>query len=189
MRSRHKAARVLGNAAAQNDVSEDELIELADRSMQKIELLAEVATAAARATTERKLNALAVSLARGIAGDDLVAGSERLMVAAIADLEPIHLAVMTCLLSRPPTFGTDEEWRKALSEPPSRACGWLPAEVAGALPEVGSVIEAIFASLQRNGLVVDTAIGTLDYQARYVLTDCGLRCLERLEDLEWMTSA
>jgi hypothetical protein len=187
-RSRHKAARVLADAAAQNEVSEDELIELADRSPQKIELLAEVASAAARATTERKLNALAASLARGIAGDDLVAGSERLMVAAIADLEPIHLAVMLRLLSRPPMFDSDEEWRKALSEPPSRAYGWLPTEVTRALPEIGSVIEAIFASLQRNGLVVDKAIGTLDYQARYVLSDFGLRCLERLEDLEGMVS-
>jgi hypothetical protein len=188
-RSRHKAARVLADAAAQNEMSEDELIELADRSPQKIELLAEVATAAARATTERKLKALAASLSRGIAGDDLAAGRERLVVAAVADLEPIHLAVMTRLLLRPPMFDSDVEWRKALSEPPSRAYGWLRAEVAGALPEIGSVIEAIFATLQRNGLVVDTAIGTIDYRARYVLTDFGLRCLECLENLDCWASA
>lgn len=181
-RARHKAARVLTDAADQNHVSEDELIDQAERSPQKTELVAEVVNAAARATTEQKLSALASSLARGVAGDDYAAARERLIVAALADLEPIHLAVMSCLRSRPPMYGSDEDWRKAMSERPAGAYGWLPAEVMGRLPEAAPVIDAVFAALQRHGLVIDTAIGTVSYQERYVVTDFGLRCLHWLED-------
>lgn len=176
-RARHKAARVLVDAAAHNEVSEDELIDVAARSQQKTELVADVVNAAARATSEQKLDALASALARGIAGDDYAAARERLIVAALAELEPVHLAVMACLRSQPPTYLSQQEWREAMRNRPDGAYGWLSTEVVKELPEAASVIEVILATLQRHGLIVDTAIGTIGYKARYAVTDFGLNCL------------
>jgi hypothetical protein len=51
-----KAARVLADAAAQNGISEDQLIDMAARSSQKTELAAEVVNAAARSTTQIRVN-------------------------------------------------------------------------------------------------------------------------------------
>lgn len=180
-RARQKAACVLTDAATQSEVTEDELIEMAERSPQKTELVAEVVNAAARATTDQKLRVLASSLSRGITGDDYAAARERLVVTAMADLEPMHLAVMTCLRSRPPTYSTEEDWREAMRNRPDGAYGWLIPEVIECLPDAGPVIEAVFAALQRHGLIIDTAIGTIGYKVRYAITDFGLRCLGWLE--------
>jgi hypothetical protein len=122
-RAREKAARVLTEAATENGVSEDQLIDMAESSPQKTELAAEVLSAAARATTEQKLRALAGAFARGLRGDDYIAARERLMVAALADLEPLHVDVMNCLLSRPPMYRSEEEWRAAMSNRPPGAYG------------------------------------------------------------------
>jgi hypothetical protein len=180
-RARRKATRVVADAAAQGGVSEDQLIEMAEQSSQKTELAVEAINAATRATTEQKLRALASSLARGVQGDDNAAAQERITVAALTDLEPLHVAVLKCLVSRPPMYSSEEEWRKVAHNPPSGAYGWLPGEVAEQLPEVTLIIDAVFASLNRHGLVIDTAIGTVSYKARYAVTDFGHRCLEWLE--------
>lgn len=180
-RARQKAARVVTDAAAQNGVSEDQLISEAEHSSQKTELAAEVIYAATRATTEQKLKALAMALARGVQGDDNIAAQERITVAALADLEPLHIAVMTCLLTQPPSSSSEEKWQEVLRNPPDGAYGWLPSEVVEKLPETEPVIDAIFAALDRHGLVIDTAIGTLGYKARYVATSFGRRCLDWLE--------
>lgn len=182
--AREKAARVLADAAAENGVGEDQLIDMAESSSQKVELAAEVLNAAARATTEQKLKALAGAFARGVRGDDYIAARERLMVAALADLEPLHVDVMSCLLSRPPMYRSEEDWRGAMSNRPAGAYGWLPGEVIERLPEVSPVIDGVFAALVRHGLVVDTAIGTVGYKARYAVTEFGLWCLGWLEDHE-----
>lgn len=181
-RARQKAARVLADAAAQSGVSEDQLIDMAERSPQKTELASEVVNSAARSTTEQKLKALASALARGIQGDDNTAARERLTVAALADLEPLHIAVLTCLLSQPPMYGSEEDWQEAMRNRPKGAYGWLPREVSERFPEIGPVIHAIFAALERHGLVTDTAIGTLGYQARYAVTEFGSRCLGWLKE-------
>jgi hypothetical protein len=173
-RARERAARVLADAAAENGVSEDQLIDMAERSLQKTELAAEALSAAARATTEQKLKAFAGTFARGVRGDDYIAARERLMVAALADLEPLHIDVMSCLLSRPPMYRSEEDWRVAMSDRPAGAYGWLPDEVVQRLPETGPVIDGVFAALVRHGLVVDTAIGTVSYKARYAATEFGL---------------
>lgn len=81
-------------------------------------------------------------------------------------------------------YQTDADWHKAMRERPGNAHGWLPAEVAEKLPDTAPVIDAIFAALQRHGLITDTAIGTFDYQPRYAITDFGLRCLTCLQDHE-----
>jgi hypothetical protein len=176
-RARHKAVRVLADAAAQNGVSEHELIDMAERSSQKTELAAEVVNAAARATTEQKLRALAMALARGVQGDDNIAAQERITVAALSDLEPLDIAVITCLISRPPSYDSEEKWQEVICNAPNGAYGWLPGEVVEELPETAPVIDAIFAALDRHGLVVDTALGTLDYKARYAVTSFGRRCM------------
>ena len=180
-RARHKAVRVLADAAAQNGVSEDQLIGMAEGSSQKTELAAEVINAAARSTTEQKLKALAMALARGVQGDDNIAAQERITVAALADLEPLHISVMTCLLSQPPTFSSEEEWQEMMRNPPDGAYGWLPGEMVDKLPETAPVIDAVFAALDRHGLVIDTAIGTIGYKARYAVTGFGRRCLNWLK--------
>ena len=179
-RSRHKAARVLSDAAAENGTTEDKLIDEANSSSQKSELVAEVVNAAARSTTEQKLKALASALARGVEGDDNVAARERLIVAALADLEPLHIGVMKCLLSRPPMYSSEEDWQRSMLNRPEDAHGWLPSEVTENLPEAGPVIGVIIAALERHHLVVDTAIGTVSYEARYMITDFGLQCLRWL---------
>jgi hypothetical protein len=180
-RARRKANRVVADAAAQTGVSEDQLIEMAEQSPQKTELAVEAINAATRATTEQKLRALASSLARGVQGDDNTAAQERITVAALTDLEPLHVAVMMCLLSQPPTFKSENEWQEAMRNRPSCAYGWLPSEVSERLPEVAQIIDAVFASLNRYGLVIDSAIGTAGYNARYAVTDFGCRCLGYLE--------
>lgn len=134
-RARHKAARVLTDAAAQNKVTEDKLVETAERSPQKTELLTEAVNAAARSTTDQKLKALASAVARGVAGDDNTAAQERITVAALADIEPLHIAVMNCLLLRPPMYRSEEQWQEAMRNPRRGAYGWLPEEVAEKLPE------------------------------------------------------
>jgi hypothetical protein len=179
-RARRKAARVLAEAAARNEVTEDELIEVAERSSQKTELVAEAVLAAARATTEEKLDALAISLADGIAGDDYAAAQERLVVEALSDLEPIHIDVMTCLVTKPPMYESDDEWREAMRDRPRGAYGWLPSEVTIEIQQAAPVIEPILATLERHGLVLDTAVGTLGYRARYAVSDFGVRCLDLL---------
>lgn len=180
-RARHQAERVLADAAARNGISEDDLIGMAEQSSQKTELTAEVVNAAARATTEQKLRALATALARGVQGDDNIAAQERVKVAALADLEPLHIAVMTCLLSRPPHYDSEEKWQEVMREPPNGAYGWLPDEVVEKLPETAPVIDAILAALNRSGLVFDTAIGTVGYKARYAATGFGRQCLDWLQ--------
>lgn len=179
--ARRKATRVVTDAAAQSGVSEDQLIEMAEQSSQKTELAVEAINAATRATTEQKLRALGSSLARGVQGDDNTAAQERITVAALTDLEPLHVAVMKCLLSQPPMFKSEKEWQEAMSNHPSGAYGWLSSEVSDRLPEATPIIDAVFASLNRHGLIIDTAIGTLGYKARYAVTDFGRRCIEWLE--------
>lgn len=181
-RGRHKAARVLADAAAQNGTTEVRLIDQASHSSQKSELAAEVVNAAARSTTERKLKALASALARGVAGSDNIAARERLVVAALADLEPLHIAVMKCLLSRPPMYSSEEDWQQVMLNRPEGAHGWLSGEVTERLPEAGPVIGVVFATLERHYLVIDTAIGTVSYKARYTVTDFGLQCLGWLRE-------
>ena len=181
-RARENAARVLADAAAHSGVSEDQLIAMAESSSQKAQLAAEVLEAAARATAEQKLRALAEAFARGVKGDDFIAARERLLVAALADMEPLHMAVMRCLLSRPAMYSSEADWRRVMSDRPGGAYGWLTGELREKIPEIAPVIDGVLAALIRHGLVVDTAIGTVGYQARYAVTEFGLWCLGWLED-------
>lgn len=180
-RARQKAARALVQAADESGVSEDQFLDMAESSAQKSELAVEALNAAACATTEQKLRALASALSRGVGGDDNQAAKERMVVAALADLEPLHVAVLSCLNSPPPEYPTEEGRPPTMFNRPGGAFGWTPGEVIMTMPEAVHVGDAIFATLQRHGLVVDTAIGTLDYSARYALTEFGVSCLRWLE--------
>lgn len=93
------AAAMLGLAADELDQEPKELLEKAKAAEDAAQLLHESIAAAAETFYDWKVQALAKALANGLAEDLAHVDESRLLVRALADLEPIHLRVLKRLPS------------------------------------------------------------------------------------------
>jgi hypothetical protein len=94
---RQSAAKVLDDASRRLGRSPDDVVELATRSPQSAQLLAEALFAAARTVNEQKIRALARALANGLRDDEARPDEEQLVVAALGEVEAPHIKVLTHL--------------------------------------------------------------------------------------------
>ncbi|MGY2079955.1 hypothetical protein [Modestobacter sp. SYSU DS0657] len=89
--------QVLDDASRRLGRSPNDVVELATRSPQSAQLLAEALFAAARTVNEQKIRALARALANGLRDDVARPDEEQLVVAALGEVEAPHIKVLTHL--------------------------------------------------------------------------------------------
>jgi hypothetical protein len=167
-----RAARAVEKAAEILDVGLDILEERATSHDARLELLARIMEAAARAPLEEKIAALGRVLADGLRNDGSV--SEALILAAaLADLEAPHIAVLMYVTENP--VPPESVWT---TETAPR--GWERADLAKVLPEIAGVLDGLIATLAGHGLLRTLGDGTWDgigASSMYGATLLGHRCL------------
>ena len=168
-----RAALAIEQAAEILEVGLDIFEERATAYDDRIELLARVLEAAARAPLKEKVTALARVLAYGLDEDGSVHEAMTL-AAALADLEAAHIFLLHYLAVSP--------------APPESPRGWQASQVADAIPEIVGVVDGLVAVLAGHGLIRDqggtTYPGSIG-PAVWKVTALGERCLLLLgEDLQ-----
>lgn len=93
----HSAARMVEEAAEVRGSSPQDLIDEVMQHPDTAQLLADALQAAADTFDRRKVSALARALANGAATDGTRVDSERLMIRALADLDPAHIRLLQLL--------------------------------------------------------------------------------------------
>jgi hypothetical protein len=88
------AAGVIAGASEELHVEPDEVLDLARSSPERVELLAAALLAASHTFNQQKVRALATAVANGLGDDDARVDQERLIVAALADLEAPHIKLL-----------------------------------------------------------------------------------------------
>ncbi len=176
-RWRDKAGRALQVAADALDAGLDIFDERLPGHDERVELLARVIEAAARSTLEAKVTALGRVLADGLReeGDT---DEALLLAAALAAIEGPHVGVLAHLHAHPQI---PAELVRAGVE---SSIGWRPDQVAHELPQVGGVVEAVFAVLAGHGLIRDA--GAINYPGTigpsiWRIATLGRRCLFLLD--------
>jgi hypothetical protein len=169
-----RSARALDSAAQLLDVGLDILEEKAASHDARLELLARVLEAAARASLDRKVQALAAALAQGLVDDGSV--HEALVLAdALSEVEAGHMLVLNLLNSTPsPPEGANSP------KPEDRPEGWTASQVASAMPWVAEIVDALFAVLAGRGLIRSQAGGSwigIRGAGHYAISPLGQRCL------------
>jgi hypothetical protein len=163
-------------AAATANLTPEELLEriLADENL--LELAAAVIAAAAETALDAKVRALGQALARG-ATDEAMIDVERFLVGTLAALEAPHVRVLGQIAQRYDDYGSP-----AGPDGRPRAYGWTLAALEAHLLRLAPVLQPVLGILSANGLITDTAIGSLDYNPRWVITESGRTVLHMLED-------
>ncbi|MGY1593094.1 hypothetical protein ACI79D_14030 [Geodermatophilus sp. SYSU D00708] len=147
--------------------------ERSPRYDERLELMARVIDAAARATLHEKIKALGHVLADGLNDDDHI--DEALVLAAgLAVLEAPHVAVLDRLDVQP--------------EPPAElivarrdsTLGWRNEHLRHALPQLSTVLDGVIAVLTAQGLIADLRgqdWSTVQGGPTWKITPLGRRCL------------
>lgn len=167
-----RAARAVETAAEILDVGLDILEERTASDDARMELLARVLEAAARAPLEEKIVALGRVLADGLREDGSI--SEALILAAaLADLEAPHISVLKHIVDNPVpprvTWTMEAEPR-----------GWERSHLTKVIPEAAGVIDGLIATLARHGLLRTLGDETWEgvgASSMYGATPLGQRCL------------
>lgn len=104
-------------------------------------LLADAVDAASRSVLETKIDALAATLVAGaLADDDAAVHAESLVLAALADVETPHVAVLSAMLTKG-RYGIHGR-------------SWSTKGLAEELPQYRRVMSPVLATLARHGLVL-----------------------------------
>ena len=143
------AAKALDDASRRLGRSPDDVVELATRSPQSAQLLAEALSAAARTIDEQKIRALARALANGLREDQARPDEEQLVVAALAEVEAPHIKVLTHL--GPERARTRTQASGLRSRTPTTR-GRRPASLAEECQLSRASVRAVLSVLQRAGM-------------------------------------
>jgi hypothetical protein len=181
-RRRARGQRALAVAAAEAAIAPEELLQRILRDERLLDLAAAVVAAASETMLESKIRTLGRALATGVlAADNAVVDEQRFLVDTLAVLEAPHLRVLHQLSIEHEGYGsaTSSEGRR-------RAYGWSIGDLSAQLPGLTLVLRPVLRILAGRELILDTAVGTLDYVAgeaeRWVVTEFGRRCLALLEE-------
>ena len=191
------AARTVEEAAEARGKSPQGLVDGLMQQPETAQLLADAMQAAADTFDRRKVSALARALANGAANDGTRVDSERLMIRALADLDPAHVRLLH-MLSR--SLGRNHPWT-AQRLRSLRTFGPEGEE----LPVLNANVFELMPVLLRHGLAEENADARWDAQvnaiadlmeeedqrlpmrgarpieAEFVLTDFGRRALDYLQ--------
>lgn len=148
---RQSAAHVLDDAARRLDRSPDDVVELATRSPEAAQLLAESLSAAARTANEQKVRALARALANGLRDDEARPDEEQLIVAALGEVEAPHIKVLTHLGPERPRTRTQATGLRSRT---TTTRGQRPASLAEACRLGPASVRAVLSVLERAGMAV-----------------------------------
>ncbi len=172
---RARRARALATAAAkETGMSPEDLIQSVLEDERKRELLARAMQEAVRALDEQQVVGLARAFATGAIAEDPAAVDEAMIaLEAIGQLGAPHWRLITVLLGSSRMTGLN----RSIEEIASRfEKSWLREEIVQTDPGLLPAIDALIGRLAGLGLIVDTAIGTVDYRARWELTEFGKTC-------------
>jgi hypothetical protein len=173
---RRRATEALDEASRESGHTVDDLLTFAGQDDRRSELAFRALTAASQATLDEKVRALGRALATGVlAADDAIVDRETYVVDALSALQPPHVRVLE-ILEKPPIRQENGRIYRSVD------LAWTPANVESRYPQAKSVIGALFATLSAIGAVKDIALGTLDYEATYELSDFGRLLLARLRE-------
>ena len=164
---RRRSGEALAAACEASGLSAEETVRRA-LSNEKSRLLSATAIVAATHTAwEDKVRTLGRSLASGLlAADDAEVDSEQMIMAAIADMEAPHLALLDLLVAWSPLELAEETklFRHEFdddvqSQPPSRgwnvgARKWYVPVIQDCRPRLTPVLHALVGTLERHGLAV-----------------------------------
>lgn len=148
---RQSAAKVLNDASSRLGRSPDDVVELATRSPQSAQLLAEALFAAARTINEQKIRALAQALANGLRDDEARPDEEQLVVAALGEVEAPHIKVLTHL---GPERARTRTQATALRSRTTTTLGRRPASLAEECRLSRATVRAVLSVLERAGMAV-----------------------------------
>jgi len=148
---RQSAAQVLDDASRRLGRRPDDVVELATRSPQSAQLLAEALFAAARTVNEQKVRALARALANGLRDDEARPDEEQLVVAALGEVEAPHIKVLTHL---GPERARTRTQATALRSRTTTVRGRRPASLAEECRLSQATVRAVLSVLERAGMAV-----------------------------------
>jgi len=148
---RQSAEKALDDASRRLGCSPDEVVDLATRSPEGAQLLAETLFAAARTVNEHKIRALAKALANGLRDDEARPDEEQLVVAALAEAEAPHIKVLTHL---GPERTRTRTQATALRSRTTTQRGQRPASLAEACHLSRASVRAVLSVLERAGMAV-----------------------------------
>lgn len=160
-RLRHNSvAQLLGTAAESLDEDAELMVHRALATDSGAELLAAAVQAASETLNQRKISALGLAVANGLANDQALVDQERLVVRAIADLDEPHIAFLV-RLSAFANRAKDGvvihyEWC-----PEQAIRGWYQEERH---PGPAGVVTPIMNVLRRNGLIEENVEEQLQRQ-------------------------
>jgi len=165
---RHRAGEVLHYAQTASSLNDEEFERLITRDEQS-RLLSGIAIAAGTRTVwSDKLRTLGYSLNHGLlATEEAIVNTEQMILAAIADIEQPHLALLDLIVAYEPIRtvgqteprrlnipadswtelpGGNETWRAGRRE-------WTQTQIIAQRPRLGPVLGSLLGTLQRHGLV------------------------------------
>lgn len=181
-----KVAEVLHIGSERSGLDPDSLVDRVGRDDTGDLLLTETLEAAVRTAHEAKIAALGQVLANA-ASDGARVDEERIVVAALAQLEAPHIQVLAVIAQLPPIVVMQ-------GQPVSRR-GWTRTSIGNHLPGHIDVLDPVLAVLSSTGLVAQVDLGqqpasVLGPRPRgpmsasdsiWALTGFGQLCLERLQ--------
>jgi hypothetical protein len=175
-----RGEQVLEFAAAKSNLTPEQLLKSILGDERLLDLAAAVIAAAAETALNAKSRALGQALAHGtLATDDAMIDAERFTVDTLAALDAPHVRVLGQINQRYDDYG-DEVGPDGVQ----RAYGWTLEALTKHLAALAPVLRPVLGTLDANGLIRDTAIGTTDYRARWVVTEYGEQVLRMLESAE-----
>jgi hypothetical protein len=174
-----RATEAVEIAANEAGLTAEELLQqiLADESL--LELAARVVAAAAETTSHAKIRAVGKALGRGVR-DDAMIDQERFIVNSLAGLDVPHFRVLEQIYDDYEGYGSPRR-----SDGTPGAYGWTNEALAQHLPGLAPVLTPLLGVLNSRGLIVNTAVGTLDSRPgvtdRWILTEYGRDVVHWLE--------
>jgi hypothetical protein len=177
-----RADRVLHLAAELAGIDDEELIERLRRTPEKEELLVRTVRAAAEAAVERKLVALAKSLAATTVGGDEEVQWEAVFVRALSDLDTVHINLLERFTWSANALGLGDGGPEFTTSPASLSS----VQLAIAVPHLENVVDAVLATLVRHGLLAFASHTNVTYgggspaPSTWSLTPFGRTVLSRL---------
>lgn len=143
------------------------------------DLLRNAFESARAANSEHRVAALAAIVRRGLCGDDAVISAMSLAERAVHDLDPLDVRMLMYVSAGPPAKFSDPD------DPTSMRVGGVDiTDLRHALAGPSGTHESVAARLVASGLVEDCALGILDYEPRWAVTEFGLEVLVFLHSHE-----
>jgi hypothetical protein len=176
-RRQDNADRMLSRAMAQSACTEEEFLSRATTDSTRTELFVRAIEAAARSTTDRKLDLLAGILRDGVLASETAYVDELLVaLAAASEMDFMHLRLIEVLRKPTPQVWESDELQQELKY------AWSESHIGNYDPGLARVLPALLGRLQSLGLITDLGVGRLSYEPLWGLNSFGQLCVAALEN-------